>query len=502
MRRTHALRSLRRALLGGTLALIGLATQAHAGSDCNNNGVPDDQDIANGTSADCNQNGIPDECDIANGSEDTDGNGIPDVCERIYVDHDAPAGGDGTSWAHAYRRVQDALANSYAGKVQLWVAEGTYTPTFPGGDRNLSFFIPDGVSLYGGFEGDEVSLLQQDFIAHPTILSGDLNGNDGPSGTGSAENSYHVIRNFLALGGQHINGFHITGGHANNSTGSFYGRTGGGILSQYGLRWTLANCFVYGNKALVQGGGMYCEVVSPDVVNCWFFDNTAGNVYVEGNGAAIYSRSSALRCTNTIFSGNRARSYTDEGGLGGALFLDRNLRTTITNCAFSGNEATWLGAGIYLLGSDMTPGNTQVHNSILWGNVDSEGSVEASQLRVGPGTAILGVGYTCIQGLSAYVGQGNIGDDPTFASAFGPDGRAGTPDDDLHLMPGSPCIDAARNGYLPEDVADLDLDRNVIEQLPLDLDLLERRVDDPDVPDTGVGLGAIVDMGPYERQVP
>jgi len=31
--------------------------------DCNGNGVPDDQDIANGTSADCNENGIPDECD-------------------------------------------------------------------------------------------------------------------------------------------------------------------------------------------------------------------------------------------------------------------------------------------------------------------------------------------------------------------------------------------------------------------------------------------------------
>lgn len=31
--------------------------------DCNGNGVPDDQDIAQGTSLDCNGNGIPDECD-------------------------------------------------------------------------------------------------------------------------------------------------------------------------------------------------------------------------------------------------------------------------------------------------------------------------------------------------------------------------------------------------------------------------------------------------------
>ncbi|MDY7109093.1 MAG: C1 family peptidase, partial [Planctomycetota bacterium] len=52
-----------------------------AGADCNENGVPDDCDIADGTSGDCNGNGIPDECDIADGtSQDEDGNGIPDEC--------------------------------------------------------------------------------------------------------------------------------------------------------------------------------------------------------------------------------------------------------------------------------------------------------------------------------------------------------------------------------------------------------------------------------------
>ncbi len=44
--------------------------------DCNNNGVPDLTDIAQGTSDDCNTNGIPDECDT-----DCDGNGLVDDCE-------------------------------------------------------------------------------------------------------------------------------------------------------------------------------------------------------------------------------------------------------------------------------------------------------------------------------------------------------------------------------------------------------------------------------------
>ena len=63
--------------------------------DCNDNGVGDVCDLAEGTSfdcnvnaipdeceTDCNNNGVPDDCDIADGTvEDTNGNGIPDICE-------------------------------------------------------------------------------------------------------------------------------------------------------------------------------------------------------------------------------------------------------------------------------------------------------------------------------------------------------------------------------------------------------------------------------------
>ncbi len=56
-------------------------------SDCNSNGTPDCQDIADGTSRDCNCNGIPDECDIAQGSStDDNGNGIPDECDCVPAD--------------------------------------------------------------------------------------------------------------------------------------------------------------------------------------------------------------------------------------------------------------------------------------------------------------------------------------------------------------------------------------------------------------------------------
>lgn len=44
--------------------------------------VPDECDIAGGTSPDCNGNGVPDECDVVGGtSPDCNGNGVPDECQ-------------------------------------------------------------------------------------------------------------------------------------------------------------------------------------------------------------------------------------------------------------------------------------------------------------------------------------------------------------------------------------------------------------------------------------
>ncbi len=54
--------------------------------DCNGNRMPDDQDIAQGTSDDCQANAVPDECDIATGeSADDDANGVPDECQAVPV---------------------------------------------------------------------------------------------------------------------------------------------------------------------------------------------------------------------------------------------------------------------------------------------------------------------------------------------------------------------------------------------------------------------------------
>ncbi len=81
--------------------LVALRPLAEA-KDCNNNGVADSIDIAQGTSSDCNANNVPDECDIAAGtSADSYGdgcvagaNGVPDECEDLT----GPMVVDARSW--------------------------------------------------------------------------------------------------------------------------------------------------------------------------------------------------------------------------------------------------------------------------------------------------------------------------------------------------------------------------------------------------------------------
>ncbi len=62
--------------------------------DCNTNGIPDADDIANGTSIDCDIDGVPDECSTADGSvPDCNANGIPDICDVATGDPDCDQDG-------------------------------------------------------------------------------------------------------------------------------------------------------------------------------------------------------------------------------------------------------------------------------------------------------------------------------------------------------------------------------------------------------------------------
>lgn len=100
-----------------------------------------------------------------------------------YVDIDATGNGSGGSWANAFVSLQDALAKAANGDT-IWLAEGVYYPDTGSGQTNNSqnarFAIPAGVKLYGGFDpgvGAD-AFAERDAAQYPTVLSGDIDGND------------------------------------------------------------------------------------------------------------------------------------------------------------------------------------------------------------------------------------------------------------------------------------------------------------------------------------
>jgi predicted outer membrane repeat protein len=223
------------------------------------------------------------------------------------------------------------------------------------------------------------------------------------------------------------------------------------------------------------------------ITNC----EVIGNSSTDYGGGVLLAGIENITMTNCVFSRNSA------GFLGGAILMDSTDVTAFVNCTFSRNTCAGAGGALAVSQSHFTAAN-----SIFWGNTAHGGTTtdETAQifeyLEWGPST--FDVTYSCIQDAdpadaSIYVGAGNIDDNPLLANAAG---------DDLRLLDGSPCIDAADNGAVPADTADLDGDGDLLEPLPLDLDGLARFADVFAVADTGSGTAPIVDMGAYEVPAP
>ena len=147
------------------------------------------------------------------------------------------------------------MINASNNGQQVWVAQGTYKPTTIS-NHSLSFAMKNGVTIYGGFVGNETALSQW-VLSTPlaTIISGDI----GALGN-SADNSYHIINNPAGLTNSAVlDGFLITGGNANGSNSP--DDVGGGMLNNgngasNSCSPLIRNCLFINNGAANQGGAL------------------------------------------------------------------------------------------------------------------------------------------------------------------------------------------------------------------------------------------------------
>lgn len=266
---------------------------------------------------------------------------------NIWYVNSAATGGNnnGSSWQHAFTDLQAALAVATSGD-SIWVAQGTYRPT-SGTNRTISFHIPKGVALLGGFVGNESSALQRSSTMNETILSGDIG-----AGNNITDNSYHVL---IALGSDSttvIDGFTITSGNA--SVSDFFAVTdrGGGLFvasdPEHPVSCPLvSNCIFLKNRARY-GGAVHAEstdstFANPILHDCSFLQNFstehAGAVYVKGGASSMPPR----HISGCSFVGNKVFSL----GFGGAIYIsDLDNTIHIDNCLFEKDTAQSSGGAI------------------------------------------------------------------------------------------------------------------------------------------------------------
>jgi hypothetical protein len=346
-----------------------------------------------------------------------------------YVDADALGAGDGSSWADAFTDLQDALAVAWAcpSVTQIWVAEGTYTPT-GGTDRTESFEIYSSMAVYGGFEGTETLLSGRDFVSKTTILSGEIGS------PGISDNSYHVVYAWGVDTTAVLDGFTVTGGFADSS--SVYAWHGGGLHCTSGSP-AISNVVFTGNRAVGYGGGAYAWT-NARFLNVVFDGNTADY----GGGLCTGGKNDS-RIVNTIFTANTATVS------GGGMYCEGN-DPYILNSTFSGNIAG-SGGGITCGAALPVSTNPVIVNTIFYG--DSAATYPEIE---NVGTSVPVISYSLVDG---------CGGSGSWNSAFGTDGGGNLDSDpkfidmeggDLHLSALSPAVNAGDNGasFLP--ATDLD----------------------------------------------
>jgi predicted outer membrane repeat protein len=384
----------------------------------------------------------------------------------VYVSAGAAGANDGTSWADAFTSLQSALSAAVSGD-EIWVVAGTYKPTTTT-NRSASFALKNGVGIYGGFVGSEVSRTERNPTVNVTILSGDI----GTVGS-TSDNSLHVVTaDSTVTASAVLDGFTIAGGNASGAADP--DDWGGGFLGNSASPMVASSTFT-GNSASSRGGAVRVDNGSAVFVDCAFTGNSAG---VAG-GAISAGTVTSLRLTRCTIRGNTAFDGSRGGG------IDATNNVTVAGCLIAQNsdngvvffqggnaiiDTTVTGHGGYGVSPLLGTSSVSIVNSILWADAAGE---------IYPFGGSVTVTYSDVQG-GGFGGAGNVNADPHFVNPGAGNWQLGA---------GSPAVDSGNNAAVPAG-------------LTTDLAGNPRFYDDPSVADTGSGTPPIVDMGAYERIPP
>ena len=201
------------------------------------------------------------------------------LTKRIcYVKKDAKGSNTGESWQDALTELSTALEFAKAHQkeftekepLQIWVAGSanySYSPKVGDGITadKATFAMVKNVKIYGGFAGNETALLQRNWYANPTVLSGRVN-NAGVAHIG------RLITSEGAMGVATLDGFRLK-----YAAAPINGKKGVAIYVANGSPH-FENCAItdnlFGSEALIYVKGTERERATPIFINLQVSDNT------------------------------------------------------------------------------------------------------------------------------------------------------------------------------------------------------------------------------------
>ena len=272
----------------------------------------------------------------------------------VYVDDDAPAGGDGSA-QRPLRGISAALdragdggsvlvaAGTYPGTVRVEAVAATLVGGFAGGNG----------AGYGAGEAGDFS------CSAPAANSSRI---QGPGG-----DSVVVVSTSQAA---RVEGFHLTGGTGNVGE---YATLGGGVLCVDSTA-TIARNVIEGNVAQGQtgqtlGGGVHLQGCDAEVAGNVISGNVAdrggaiavdgGAVRIRGNivdgnratgdhGGGIYAASPDLEITGNLVQGNEVGQELGYGWGGGIVVFGQGSAALLAGNTVRGNAAPSIGSGTYI----------------------------------------------------------------------------------------------------------------------------------------------------------
>lgn len=301
------------------------------------------------------------------------------------VTTDGASGTDGSNWTNQAMDLQSALANTLCDEI--WVKAGLYTP---GTSQSDSFAVRPGTALYGGFTGNESTRAARDPVSNPSVLSGDIGGDDANldgnhvNETASdivGDNSIHVVYLNGSIetpitASTILDGFIITGGDAsgNGSAGEGGGLYCYGMYTDNSCSPAIRNTVFSGNRAKA-GGAMYNTALfggtaSPSLDNVRFFGNSASS-----SGGALFNMGQAGTSNPDLVNVVFAFNHADISG--GAVFnqgIEGLSSPSLRNVLFHANTAEVDAGAMYNQAQSSGESGPHGHSSPQLSNVTFSGN--------------------------------------------------------------------------------------------------------------------------------